>query len=97
MDTYTATETSRVEFFALDARVLASGAVAMLDHAGRVLRLISGPEADDILDRLDDDGPPELACIVCDGLGHAYPIGREYFTNGDSRIITGGGSCPLEG
>jgi len=96
MDTYTPTESSRVEFFAHGFRILASGVVAVVDCHGKCIRIVDGAEADHVLDYFDEGGP-ELACIVCDGLGHAYPVGRETFTNGTSRIITGGGPCPLEG
>lgn len=93
---YTPTEDSTVEFYAHDIRVLSSGAVAVVDYFGTVIRIVSGPEADDTLDYFDEGGP-EHACIVCDGLGHGFAIGRETFANGTGRVITGGGPCPLEG
>jgi hypothetical protein len=90
---YTPTETSTTEWFAMDARELSNGAMAIVDHAGRVLEIVRGAMADDAAEWA---AQVEHTCPMCDGLGHAYPVGREHFTNGTSRIITGGGPCPLE-
>lgn len=93
--TYTATEASLTEFVPHGARRIASGSVAVTDYFGRVLRIVpAGPDADLTLEMA---AKAEAACIVCDGLGHAFIIGWETFDNGDSRPITGGGPCPLEG
>ena len=94
-ETYTPTETSTIEYYAHDIRVLSSGGVAVLDYVGKVIRIVHGPEADDTLDYFDEGGP-EHACLICDGLGHGYTVGRETFTNGTGRPITAGGPCPLE-
>lgn len=91
---YTPTESSEIEWFPMDVRELRNGALAIVDHVGRVLEIVRGAEADDAAEWASQ---AEHACQMCDGLGHAFPIGRETFTNGTSRLITGGRPCPLEG
>lgn len=93
--TYTSTPESTIQLFDFDARELASGSYAILDYVGAVKRIEpASPEIEDFLDYLSQR---ELCCNVCDGLGHAYIVGWETFTNGDSRPVIGGKACPIDG
>lgn len=85
-----------VRYFAVGARMLASGSVATIDYAGKVVEILPAAEWEALTEGGDPFAEPRC-CVICDGAGHAYPVGYEVDAAGnDVQMLTGGGPCPLE-
>lgn len=93
-DSYIHSENSTITYCPFDVKTLASGNLAVVDYFGKVLRIVTDPEEAD--QEAEAASMAEHSCVMCDGLGHAFIIGWEHFDNGTSRVVLGGGSCPLE-